>query len=572
MVNHEDLPSVHHVDERARLQAVLRQRLKWLTGTAIAALLLLPVPLHAQMAGIPNDFDTAEPAPRPRNAPPRAWTPASAAAPAMATGLRPGAQPQRPREAVPSGLVKPRPRLPHARTQSPVQGAVQGNIRGATRASRMDVPVYAATASNRGSEYTLPQPVLPAPRRSKAQAAFDPARGTIPPQEIPVRQRPQPEADPFETPGRRFGSFILRSTIDAGAGYTDNAGNVGSNIRSSGFSRLASESKIDSNWSVHSLSLRSRTERQDYFTGDLEQRTNVDLEAKGRIDVRRDTTLDLGGTYKRAPDTSLSTNAGTTATGRPQVDTFGGNAAVTQRFSRYTLRLGGQVEQSRFGDTPLLGMAPQSNRDRDVTAQTVTLRAGYAVSEAVQPFVETAANKRDYAIGTDTRGLKKGSSGYVLRAGIAVDLGPKIKGEAALGYGQQRPYEDSLAAYGAMTLDGNLAWSVSPLTTLKMSAKTGVLDTTVTGASGGYSYDGGLSIEHTLRRNLLLTAGLGLGLDRFEGISRSDRRLSGTLGLLWQMNRTFGLRVAYTHQSTTSTISGNDSRSNTIEGGLRITY
>jgi hypothetical protein len=394
----------------------------------------------------------------------------------------------------------------------------------------------------------------------------------VPTEPVPRPRRRVPEADPYAPTGIRVGSFILRPAIEAGIGFSDNANATALNRIRAAFARTAAEARLDSDWSQNAVGLRLRYERQDYDSGELDPRTTIDAATTARLDITRDTRLDLGVAYRRSPDSATTYALPVTAVGRPDLETRTYNAGVTQRFGRASVGLRGQYDELRYSDTALADGTNLSNATRDVNISTVALRLGYEASPAFQPFVDISHNERDYRIGIDLFGVIQGSEGEAYRAGFAFDLGPKLRGEISAGWLTQRYRDPLIPELQGFTFDGNIAWAVTPLTTLRATARTGVLDTASIGAAGGITREFSFAVEHALLRNVLLTGTIAYGFDDFAGTARVDERTTLSLAANWRLNRNVALRVSGSHARYESTIQGNAYTVNTVEGGVRIEY
>lgn len=442
-------------------------------------------------------------------------------------------------------FVRRAPSTAQSRTQRQTQGAVAREVRrpvtGAVRA-----PVFDGRASDLGV--------------------------VSPPAAPPQRRRPV-EVDPFAPTGLRVGAFVLRPAVEAGVGYTDNVNGTAQGRVGAGFSRLAAEARLESDWSRHALGLRGRIERQDFFTGATEPRTIIDTAATARLDATRTTRIDAQATFRRAPDTTTGIALPAAAINRPNVDQLGAQAGITQRFARLEVGLRGTYDQFRYGTTDLADGTRLSNRVRDANLRTLNLRVGYDISPAVQPFIEALYAERAFLAPIDpSTGRPQGSDVLIPRAGIAFDMGAMLRGELAIGWATQRPRDETLARTQGLTLDANIAWAVTPLTTVRVIARSNILDTAASGGAGGLTREAILQVDHALLRNLTLSASGGIALDDFAGVNRLDRRLTATLAAVWRLNRNASLRVAASHQATTSNLPGNNIRANTIEGGLRFEY
>lgn len=384
---------------------------------------------------------------------------------------------------------------------------------------------------------------------------------------------PPPDPTPFAPLGITLGSFTLRPAIETGVGFSDNANGTTTNQTRTGFTRNAAELLVNSNWSNHALGLRLRYEREDFFTSQVDARNNIDIQATGRIDVTRNTQIDVGGGFRRQPDSAFTFNLPVTTTGRPDLDTTTANVALTQRLGRFSVRLRGQFDQLRYGDTNLVGGGTLSNRSRNLDVTTLTLRGTYDITPSFSPFAEIAYNQRTYEVPIDPFGLRQGSDGLTPRAGIALNFGPALTGEVAAGYLFQRQREPTIPRVEGFTVDGLVSYQLSGLTTLRFNARSGVLDSQqIGGSTGGFTRDLFFTIEHAFRRNLIATATLNLGLDQFAGVVRTDKRLMGILALTWRLNRNVSFTTRYVYSRVDSNVAGVTQAASSIEGGLRIEY
>lgn len=513
-----------------------------------AAALCLCDPAFAQRAPAPEDPLLVNPddaVPLPRNAPQTGLRGALAPASDTDSATRLDTTTQPPADPLDPASTRPPPR-PVPRTSAAVQAVVRAPLR-----TQITPPVLAPVLDPRASTTSGPPP--PAP---------------VAPQPASI-----PDPNPYAPLGITIGAFTLRPAVESGVGFTNNAnGNTTGQTRT-GFTRNAAEVLINSNWSNHALGLRLRYEREDFFTSQVEARNNIDVQATGRIDVRRDTQLDFGAGFRRVPDSAFTFNLPVTAFGRPDLDTTTANAAITQRFGRVAVRLRGQFDALRYGQTQLVGGGSLSNTSRNLDITTITLRGTYDITPQFSPFAEVAFNRRNYQVPVDLFGLRQGSEGLTPRGGLAFNLGPALNGEVALGYLLQRQREPTIPNVEGLTVDGALAYQLSGLTTLRFMARSGVLDSQqVGGSTGGFTRDLFFTVEHAFQRNLLATATLNLGLDQFAGITRADKRLMSILALTWRFNRNVSFTTRYVYSRVDSNIPGVAQSSSSIEGGLRIEY
>ena len=74
-----------------------------------------------------------------------------------------------------------------------------------------------------------------------------------------------------------------------------------------------------------------------------------------------------------------------------------------------------------------------------------------------------------------------------------------------------------------------------------------VQDSAVVGSGGFFATSAGVNVDHELRRNLVVSAGVTLSEDDYSGIDRTDERLNVTAGVTYYVNRTVGVRASYSY-------------------------
>jgi hypothetical protein len=132
----------------------------------------------------------------------------------------------------------------------------------------------------------------------------------------------------------------------------------------------------------------------------------------------------------------------------------------------------------------------------------------------------------------------------------------KLTGEVSLGE-TARTYEDpSLPRLSGPIFDASLIYAATPLTTMKLTARSSVGELVQPGASGVLYRDFGLEIDHDFRRWLTGTVKLGYGADSYFGVDRFDNRYSAGASLAYKVTRTVQIKGEFRHDWLQSTVSG----------------
>lgn len=368
---------------------------------------------------------------------------------------------------------------------------------------------------------------------------------------VGVRERLHPG---YEAAGLRVGGLTLSPRITVGTEVTDNV--------------FASERQpeADMSWQVQpELLLKTEVPRrgaQVLAQGGLSR--NVRFHSEDFQDWR------LAADGWMAATSALRLAAGAQASHQVEARTASGAAPSERpiRFGRVEarieavrttgrLRLSARGEARRFdyADGRDAGGSVLSQAGRDRTQTVLTTRVDYALSPAVAVFAQVVDDRRRYPNPWGDAPDRSSHGGEVL-AGVDFQLGGLSRGEAAAGYIRQTfdhaAYADLSGFAGRVKLD----WFPTQLTTVSAAASRSIEDTGVPGAAGALRTTAGLSVDHELLRNLLLTGQAAYGRDAYDGLDRRDQRFSLTLAATWRVNRRLSISGALARIDQTSSGAG----------------
>src|SRR5262249_23599149 len=191
-----------------------------------------------------------------------------------------------------------------------------------------------------------------APRAQLGGATAPDATGVVPPSDavalpppvvVQPRSRPiQLEADPFAPTGIHAGTFLLRPALEVMTGYDTNPARSANNPKGSPQLTVAPELLGTSDWERHQLDIAIRRAYYYYPDVSFAGRPNVDARADGRIDVSKDTRIDVQGRYIVSTDYPGSPNVAAADLAKLPIYTdVGTTLGVGQRFNRLDLSLKG---------------------------------------------------------------------------------------------------------------------------------------------------------------------------------------------------------------------------------------
>lgn len=392
---------------------------------------------------------------------------------------------------------------------------------------------------------STPPPTLPPPN-------------TFPLGMLPQKPLPIAAPDPYAALGIRAGSFLLLPSLDLSGGYNSSPEHL-SGTPGSSFFVAAPELQVRSDWERHSLTADISGSYTWYGADDLVPSLNVPyLNSKidGRIDVSRDTQILLENRVIVATDNPGSPNNLTQLAQLPPNTDVGGTLGVNQQFNRLTFTLKGTIDRATYDESVLTDGQTASNADRNFDQYAGILRVGYELDPGLKPFVEVEGDERIHDEEYDRNGLQRDSVGSSVKVGSAVDLFGSLTGEMAIGY-LERSYQDpTLPNISGLIGDGTLIWQATALTTAKLTAASQVYETVVDGASGEFSRDVNLQVDHAFRSWLIGTVKAGFGTDEYVGSGLNDYRYFLSIGLTYKFTREWQIRTEIREDWQTATQPG----------------
>jgi hypothetical protein len=467
---------------------------------------------------------------------------------------------RRPFEVAAPALPQPATRRTMSRASRPVQARVSGN---AGRAIR---PVPRQLAGT-----PLPDAAGQPPlrlRRTTSTQIIAPAPDGLQP--YPPRAPVRPLADPWEPLGLRAGSFVVSPAITQSLGYDTNPNRSPTAAKGSVVSRTDGELNVRSDWSTHSFTSSLRGGYANYTNQRDASRPDATGLANLKLNLSRDTDIDLDGRLSLDTQRPGSTNFSAITTERPNVYGYGASAGVTQRYNRLSLNLRGSVDRTTYDNAKDSLGALILQSDRNAVQYGARARVGYEVSPGVQPFVEIAADTRVFDSSIDQNGFRRSSTGVTGRIGSSLEVTRQLTGEISVGY-QNRGYDDQrLRDLRGVVGDAALIWSATPLTTVSLRGATELADTTLPNVSGSINRRLGVEVAHALRRNWTMTGFANASRATYDGNGLTEDTYQLGVRTEYRLTRTTSIRASFTHERLKSTTAGSDYTANIVLVGLRM--
>lgn len=434
------------------------------------------------------------------------------------------------------------------------------------------------------SPYQKPIPALPAPAQS-ASGIYT-AATSRPPEIGPIRQplpkrkaHTEPE-DPYAPLGIRAGAFDLFPAVEMLAGYNTNP-EQSQPAKGAAFYTVAPELRAQSNWSRHELKVDLRGSYTGYHPDDTPSLSRPFFNGRvdGRIDVTRDTRIDLNTRTLISTDNPSSPNLPADLATLPLFATFGGGAGVRQRLNRFELSVRGDAQRTVYQNSELTNGQSVSNADRNYNQYGGVLRGSYEATPGVKPFLEVEADTRIHDLYTDSSGYHRDSNGGYGTVGTTFEITRMLTGDIAAGYLQRDYVDRRLGSIGGPIGNGSLTWNADALNTVKLTVASTISETTIPGVPGEFSRDIGLQFDHAFRLWLIGTFKAGFGTDLYpdaitqpsgQTSDRLDKRYFVAVGATYKLNPMVQVKGEIRQNWLQSNVANADYNATTFTLGMRL--
>ncbi len=293
------------------------------------------------------------------------------------------------------------------------------------------------------------------------------------------------------------------------------------------------------------------------FNGGDEAIPEADIEGRLRLDLVDGYNVNLRAGYDLRTEDGGSAGSGE----RYDVQEIGGSAELLRGARKLELSVKGSADRAIYGDLPDSG----AQDDRNNTLYQLSARAGYELSPALKPYLQAGVGRRLY----DGSSLQSDGTLYDLRAGVAVDLSEKLRGEAAIGY-LTEDYDDAgVETARTPTLNANLFWSPVRGTEITLSAATGLDSASAAGQSGSVSQSLGFTTRTEVTHRLAVVSEGSLVLDNYEN-GTSDTTWSIGTGMEYAISRYLALTADIGHEQFDSARKSGSWEATTVTVGVAL--
>lgn len=401
--------------------------------------------------------------------------------------------------------------------------------------------------------------------------------GAYVPPEVPVPEgmsvasRPRIDYLPV---GGRFGSFFLYPELTVSERYTDNVRATDAIKFGAHSLRVAGGAQVVSGFSRHEVRAGGWFNRNFYYNHGEESASQYGGAVALRADLP-DTTVRLRGSAERLVLSREDFNSPNSARSPLSFNRVLGRIDVERKVSRFSVAAGGTIVRLRYLNVIDDSGAVLDQRWRNVTNYVGRAEVGYEVSPALRIIGRGEYSSSSYALPANDPaqpgGLNRDSHGWRIEGGVRASLSRVLIGEVRVGY-LNRKYDDPrLLAAGGLSFSGDLLWNVTALTSLRFRADRRIEEAASAVTAGNRFTEFGATVEHELRRNLIVSAAADYARISPLGPAPNGRQWSGRAGAKLLLNRNLSATFEVRHAERTSVDPLHNYSANSAMVGIMMT-
>jgi len=129
------------------------------------------------------------------------------------------------------------------------------------------------------------------------------------------------------------------------------------------------------------------------------------------------------------------------------------------------------------------------------------------------------------------------SQGYTVSGGVDFELTALLRGDIAVGYLNEEKDDDFFSDVSGLSLDGNMQWFPTRLTTVNFAAGRRVVDVGAFDSPSAVETRFSAGVDHELRRNVILSGYAGVSNYEYEEVDRQDDNLELGATATYKMNK-----------------------------------
>jgi hypothetical protein len=353
----------------------------------------------------------------------------------------------------------------------------------------------------------------------------------------------RPIDDPYAARGVGTGGMTFYPSLETGTVYTSNVAGSATDAKPDVGLYVKPSLRFASDWIRHAWEGQASGDLIAYLEEQNLDSLQADASSRFRLDIRHTTRAEFDASYALDQTGLASSEVPDTATGNRTDQTLAADVALIHDFGPLEGQVKAGLQREIYGDVDLSGGGKEDNSDRNNYMPSLGLRLSYMEPPALKPFVEVTYAPRFHDEKRDRNGLRRDSQGMTASLGVELERDPLWSGELALVYAM-RDYEDSaLETIDAFGINGNLTCRPTDLTSVVLNLATTLNESASATTSGTKAWSGQVDVVHEVRENVNALGSLGLEWEQVSG--GTERTLTSSLGVEWQLNPNLAWTAGY---------------------------
>lgn len=376
----------------------------------------------------------------------------------------------------------------------------------------------------------------------------------------------------YEAIGIPVGSFRLSPQVYLGAYFTDNIYVRETDKTSDVALQVAPSAALVSTWARHAVSVLVGASYDRYLRSSNENYFDYSAQADGRYDVGNRSHITGFVAWQRNTEKRGDLGAADPDYDPVQYTTLSSGLGASWESGRVRLMANGNYTRKRYSDTRDVDGSVISQGYRDVDTLGATLTGEYAITPNFALRVQASRENNDY-----TNSPLLGNRDFTtteLLAGASFEFTDFLRGEFGFGYIQQDYESAAFKSFDGVGGRAKLEYFPTQLTTITLN---GARTVEMSGQRLSPSYlltTVGLTVDHELYRNLIVSGSATYSDGRFENPRRNEHRYMVAASARYLINRFFSVNGRIEHYTVDSSPHdfGRNYNANSLTIGLTIKY
>lgn len=379
----------------------------------------------------------------------------------------------------------------------------------------------------------------------------------------------QAYVDPYAPKGIPVGGFRLFPTIEAVGDYDDNIYLSHVDQKASFFSKETPGLLLRSDWSRHQVEIYESGSFYQYANYGGQDHIDWNAGGDGRLDIYQGLNLTANGSYTEEHIANSSPDQPITVKSPTEFAVTESGATLAYNPYHFGFDLGGTFARYVYNESKLVGGGTSDNSDRNSDLYTAFAKASYEVSPGYAVFAQATGNSAGYDERFDRSGEVRANHGFTANAGVDMLVTNLIRGQAFVGYLDQR-YEAPFKDVSGIDFGANVDWYVSTLWTLHLVGARNLTNTTLINASAEDDRQAQLSADYRLTSYIVMTGSVTYLDASFDGSNRDDQYITGRVQAVYHLNPWIGVTLSDAYQTRSSTVAGQSFNDNIVTLGLQF--